>query len=213
MTSSKVLTIIAIIAVIVSALNLGVIVLKSPSVVERINGFAAYSGYVNVTVSTLIALNISRNTINWGSGLVNTTGGFLNATLSTSGETATVVRGNWSTTGVAGGIIIANVGNINCSLTLKAGKTAATFFGGTSGQYQYQWNISNKQANSCSGGTETMNSWRDVNVSAAGTFCSQMGFNSTASQVYMDILLTVPYDAVNTGAQSDTITVTAATAI
>ncbi|MBU3913330.1 MAG: hypothetical protein KKE50_04515 [Nanoarchaeota archaeon] len=206
MAENNFLTVVAVIAVVLSLLNVGIILINAPVIKDRITGFAS-SGYVNVTVSTQITINLTTDTINWGAGTINA--GQENASLNTNGAlTATVLRGNWTTTPTA--IVIANIGNVNASLTLGAGKTAATFFGGSAGDQAYQWNVSNKDVGSCNGGTEVMNTWRNVNSTAVpGKFCAQFGTLLAANEIYLDIKLVIPKLATLTGAQSDMITVTA----
>lgn len=209
MISGKYLMIIAIIAVIVSAVNLGVIIIKAPVIMDRITGYAS-SGYVNITVSTQITINLTTDTINWGPGTV--TPPYTNASLYTKGATTTanVTRGNWSTASTPG-IVIANIGNVNASLTLASGDNAADFFGGTAADQAYEWNVSNKELASCTGG-EPLGVWRNVNKTTAGKFCSQFSYLTASNEMYLDIHLVVPNTATKIGLQSDTITVTADTA-
>lgn len=167
-------------------------------------GFAA--GYVNLTVNTQVTINVTSDTVDWGSGTVGA--GFTNATLTTHGPaTSTVSGGNWSTD--ARPIALSNIGNVNCSLKLQGVKTAATFFGGSAGNQLYQWNISNKDPGSCGvwGELSAKNVFADVNTSQA-TICDQLDYHRDSNEVYIDFRLVVPYDATVTGAQFDVITIT-----
>jgi len=201
---NKSVVIFAVLVILISIANISMTLYKFAEYKNSISGHALGSGYVNVTVSTQITVNFSRDTINWGAGTI--TAGNVNATLTTKGETSTVVRGNWSTTN-AKGLILANVGNVNSSLVLGGVKTGATFFGGSTPEYQ--WNISSKDTNSCVS-PATLGAWADVNTSTK--FCTQFGYLTDANELYVDILLTIPYDATLTGVQSDIITATASTA-
>jgi len=198
-TSNKLLiSLIAILLILVVA-NVIILVVKN---VEFSGHATSQTGYVNITITTSISVNMTRSTIDWGSGVVADTK--LSASLNTTSESAAVSDGNWSTDN-AKAFILQNIGNINASLVFSSTKTAATFLGGTGPKYQ--WNFTNKDAGSCTGGI-TLAAWTDVNSSA--TPCLQFGFLDTQDELYIDISLLVPYDAA--GTKSDIITATASTA-
>jgi len=175
----------------------------------KTTGYA--SGYVNITVNTLVSINVTTSTVNWSSGTI--TAPFTNATLVTQGTASgSATNGNWSGTN-AQAIVVANIGNVNASLAISGVKTAATFFGGTAAQQLYQWNVSNKEAGACGGGETSMkNTWANVNTSAA-TVCNQMDFHIDNNEIFIDFKLVVPYDATNTGVLSDIITISGNTAV
>jgi hypothetical protein len=209
--SNMLISILVISVFVISLASFSVTMFKYAESKEKLTGYA--SGYVNLTISTQITLNISRDTINWGAGLLNTTasGYTNNATLYTSGETSTVNWGNWSTAN-AKAIIIQNLGTVNCSLKLQALTNASAMIGGTATVRAYQWNISNKQAGTCSdNGGEVRNVWKDVNNTQA-TYCNQMGHIITAREIYIDVKLVIPDDSFS-GTKSDTITITGDTAV
>lgn len=209
MKTNELLFIFAVIAVLIVLIHIFVTFIKISDFEEELTG--KVSGYVNLTVTTSISVNLSRSSLNWSSGVV--TAGQTNATLYTQGDSdGSVTRGNWSGTGVKG-FIVENTGAINVSLFLKSGKNADDFFGSLSSSNQeYKFNVSNKDDSSCSGGA-ALGQWADVNKTSGGTkYCSQFDFNSAHDEIYIDVWLTIPYDAGNTGAQTDTITITANTA-
>jgi hypothetical protein len=215
MEVNKIVSVLTVVAVVVALANVSITLMKVADFNEKITGLASDAGYVNISVETEISVNMSRDTVNWGSGLINGTGeDRFNATLKTAQETATVERGNWSH-GSVKGLILQNLGNINASINLTAANDADDLFGSAEGSgsdnQRYRWNMTNKDAGSCSGGSEGLSTWNDVNKSSAN-FCGQFNYGDNENEVYIDIWLTVPYDAQNTGAQSDTITVTAGTA-
>lgn len=205
MKSAKLLCILMIVMAGVVLINISVTFIKIVYFERELTGYA--SGFVNLSIMTTLSMNVSRDTINWSEGMINS--GEMNATLYTSGEAAGVSRGNWSSSNVKG-LIIANLGSVNASIFLLSGKNAHDFFNSSSSSNEeYKWNVTNKESGSCSGGT-TLGQWQDVNKTSGGTkFCSQLDFHSNNNELYLDILLTVPYDSRNVGEQSDTITVTA----
>ena len=175
---------------------------------ELLTGKATNEGYFNITIQTAININLTRDSIAWGSGIVNI--GESNATLYTRGDGAGVVQGgNWSGAD-AKAFVVVNIGGINCSLKLQTTKNAHEFFNSlTNSDEQYMWNVSNKEPGSCSGGA-TLGQWADVNTTSWGTeFCKQFDNHQTNNELFVDILLTIPYDAQNRGEQSDILTVTA----
>ena len=206
MKANNIFMMLAIVALVFAAINASIVLIKTPSF-KKITGYAS-SGYVNVTVDTQITINMTTDTVNWGAGVIDA--GLNNATLKTNNSgAASVIGGNWSTAVTA--LVVANIGNVNASLTLSTGKNATTFFAGGTLNSEYMWNITNKDTGSCNGGTEVLNAWRNVNKTVAGKFCSQFGF-FPANEIYINLLLTIPKDTTSTGLQSDTITVTASTA-
>jgi hypothetical protein len=173
-------------------------------------------GYVNITISSQLLINISRNTVDWGIGNVNSTGGFGNATLTTSGfGTANVSGGNWSTSAVA--LEVQNLGTVNVSLKVQSNKNAGNFIGGTSPLFQ--WNFSNYEAGACGAWSETSakNTFADVNFTAQAVICNQLDFHIGARSMFIDVKLRIPNDVNATIAsgtvQAATFTITGDTAI
>jgi hypothetical protein len=171
---------------------------------ERITGHA--SGYVNFTINTAVLINLSIDTLDWGSGVVDS--GQLNATLTTNGGSSGFVkRGNWTGEN-AKAFIVQNIGSINCSLFIQTEKNAHDFFESASNSNEeYKINVSNKKIGSCSGGV--LGQWIDANKTSGGTkYCSQFSFNSASNELYIDVLITVPVDSNKVDEQSDTLTIT-----
>ena len=171
-----------------------------------LTGFSVDTGVVNISVNAVVAINFTTDSINWGSGSVNQ--GANSATLISTG---TVTGGSWSP--VSQGFIVENIGNTNVTLDLAAGKTAAQFIGGTSPEYQ--WNISNYESGSCLAAVNSslpLNEFYDVNVSSPGTrICDIFRFSDASDTIRIDLRLVVPSDSY-TGALSDTLTLTYASA-
>jgi len=171
-------------------------------------GFALQSGDVNLTVETSAAINFTVDSINWGSGRVDS--GQSSATLNTCCG-GSVTNGNW--TAVTQGFEVRNIGNVNLTLKLKTGLTAATFIGGTAVTPDYEFNVTNKEAGSCTvAAGYTLGTFVDVNTTSPGTaVCSLFESRDAADEVRIDIKLVVPSDSL-TGARGDTMTATIAQA-
>jgi len=206
MKTNNIFMVLAIALMVLAAINASIVLLKTPGF-EKLTGYA--SGYVNITVNTQVTLNMTTEMINWSGGTV--TAGETNATLYTNnGINSTILRGNWTFSPSA--IVVANIGNINTSLSLLTGKTAQMFFGGTNPQYM--WNITNKDPSSCNGNTTFMNIWSNVNAtpSAPLAVCPQFGYLTAANEIYLNMWVSIPYNANLTGYRADVISITAATA-
>jgi hypothetical protein len=177
---------------------------------NKITGRVSGLGQVNITILPLLEINLSQAIINWSSGRIDE--GEYNSTLYTNGsEVGVVLRGNWSGDN-ATAFLIENVGSTNCSLFMIAGKNASILFNSSDNSNQeYKWKIVEKEANSCINGTGSgggWNAWADVNLTGPGTnVCSLFSFDNGADEVYINVLLTVPYNARNFGNISDSITV------
>ena len=194
--------VVAVLAVIASLAAAGVSYYSAVSVVPKISGYA--TGTANLTIETSAVINFSDALINWQSGRVNVNKD--KAFLDT--YAGSVVDGNWTVENT--GLKIENIGNVNVTLALTAGKSATTFIGGTSPAYK--WRVNNSEAGSCVNATNSTYGWEgfaDVNTTTGGTrFCSLFQFLTSTNSVRIDINLTVPYDSTK-GALGDIITATA----
>ena len=204
---NNIIAVLAIVVVIVAVINISITFMRVSDFKEKMTGFA--TGYVNITISSSISVNITNSSADFGAGGVNST--CSKATLTTKGRgLPTIVCGNWSTHSAAGvsphGISIENNGNTNCTLTAQGANDAAAFIGGTGSTYE--WNFTISELGSCAGSVLTQNVFRTANTSAAATLCTDFSSLDTSDEVMLDINITVPTDA-TIGARSDTITITA----
>ena len=204
MKINNIIATLAIIAIVISLANF-LVTLTKTSDMKQLTGYA--TGEVNLTVQQMASINFSITSIEWGHGKVNQAED--NATLYTNGGAApTIERGNWSSS--ATGLVLENVGNINVSITLQGTASASDLFASESGTHQmYQWNVSNKEINSCSEAAGVLNEFWDANKSDAATVCDQFDFGSGNNEIYIDVLMTIPSDSRNQSITlSDTITAT-----
>jgi len=204
----NIILVLSFISVIVILVNITSVFIKISDFKKEMTGKA--SSYINFSISTSVTINMTRDSVDWGSGRVDS--GSTNATLYTQGDgNASVSNGNWSTTS-AKAFVVENVGNVNVSLSLQNTKNASDFFASTSGSNQeYKLNMSNKEPESCTDGLPS--TWTDVNKTSGGTrYCNFLNSVGTKDEVYIDVWLKVPYDASNIGTLSDTLTVIASSA-
>ena len=164
-------------------------------------GFATSTGTANLTVESTADINFTNGFLNWSSGRVNQ--GAANATLDTA--LGTVTNGNW--TAVTNGFQIENIGNVNVTLDLLAGKDANSFLGGTAPLYRY--NVTNNETGSCLNQSAfNFGQYYDVNTTSPGTrICTNFLFNDSKDRIRVDLRIIIPSDSL-TGVLGDTWTAT-----
>ena len=69
--SSKLITILAVIVVVISVFSIGVFYLSAKSLFSTLSGYATSTGTANLSVESSVTINFTTNQINWGSGRVN----------------------------------------------------------------------------------------------------------------------------------------------
>ena len=216
MKSDNIIIFIAAFAALSALLSAGFTYYSASSFKEGIiTGFASQTNAtVNITVNTLLSVNFTNWTIQWGAGTFNV--GSVRANLTTrQGGTITSTGGTWSILDAngSGGFTLENVGNVNATLVLMTSKTAATFLGGTSPAYMF--NVSELEANSClnntqgtgsggTGGLVSLGVFQDVNTTSLGTaICGSLAFIDAADSIRIGVHLSIPYDSL-TGTLTDT---------
>jgi hypothetical protein len=200
----------ALIAAVISLVSVGIVYYSVTNLITKVSGFATSTGDTNLTVKTSAEVNFTTFILNWSDGQVDSS-----ATFSILDSSAgTVTDGNW--TAVSGGLILENIGNVNVTLDIAAGKTPANFIGGTNPYYM--WNITNNEANSCINSTGDGTADVEDNMTFFGVYnhttttttkvCPFFKYIAAADVIEIDFNLTIPSDSL-TGALTDTITMTA----
>lgn len=209
MKSDNVLMMVAVVAVAIAIVSTVFTLFSFNNLVNRISGFVA-NAEANLTVEQNIGVNFTTRAISWGTGRVLS--GSTTAALTTFGLN-NVTNGNWTLT-TAGGLRLRNEGNVNLTLNLSVGKSAANFIGGSSPVYQ--WNVTVVETGSCvnsTGGAYTPESGFNLTrfyTTSTTTIriCGNFTYVDGADEVRVDFNLTIPEDA-TTGAKGDVITATA----
>lgn len=205
MNSDDLLLSVAVVAVVVSLLGMGMTYYSVDNFKKTwVTGFAVTdTAIVNLTVESNLAINFTTDLIEFGSGQVDA--GASNATLDTAA--GTVTNGNWTV--VTQGFVLENIGNVDANLSFKTGKTAGEFIGGAAaGGPQYKWNVTDDEAGSCEATSGfTLGAWNDYNTSGVEV-CDVFYANDTKDAIRIDIFLLIPSDS-KTGTLTDTVTATA----
>jgi hypothetical protein len=193
----KVLSIIAIVLFISSM----VIVFRN--FIPGLTGHATEEGYVDITLATSAAINITSaggngglNVILYSSGTVNPGEDY--ALLATNN---TVSGGSWNP--IDGGFVVENIGNVNVSLNISSGDDAASFIGGSGPEFKF--NVSNIESDACDFGGEVSENVYTSFTGAPQSVCSVYQNADSHDEINIDILLKVPSDSL-TGVRSAMIT-------
>ncbi len=183
MNENNLLMIVAIVAVGVALINLGITINKIGDIRE-ITGYATGIGEANVTIISAASVAFITSSVNWGYGRVNETP--IYAYMDTEGN---VVDGNW--TPVTQGLTLQNDGNCNVTFNIST-DTAATFIGGTGPWYQIK--LSNNESNSC-GGVNSLSTYTNT-TGTVQQACDNFSYATNSRAVDIDINITIPEDAV-----------------
>jgi hypothetical protein len=206
---NSIIAVMAVVVVVVALFNLVMTFSKVSEFNKQMTGYATSSGtgYVNITVNTALAVDITPGVIYWGAGKINVSGSVY-ANLTTYGNATRVENGDWVNATVTG-LIIKNIGNVNASLNLTMIKNVTEFFGSLSNPVKkYRINISEKEVGSCNSTANLpFNSWLNANKST-WRVCHNFGADGSYNELWLDVQLTIPYDT-NTTATVLTETYTA----
>jgi len=205
MKLTSLLMVVAVVAVVISAVNL-------------INNIAisqtgrASEGNVSLEVFERIEINFTRNIINWSTGNVDPAQPW--AYLSTKGVNINNISWNNQTRG----LVIESLSTLNITLNLASSKDALNFLdGGTFQGSQFLWEVNQDpvttdygngdgESGTCAAGLAPI-SWASVTTTPT-TICSNMGFAANANELEIDIAVNISRTA-PTGPKNVTITATA----
>tara|TARA_Y100000310_G_scaffold107197_1_gene105676 strand:- start:1816 stop:2415 length:600 start_codon:yes stop_codon:yes gene_type:complete len=188
---------------LISYTAIAVIILSIFSLGLNLTGNVTDTGVVNITVDSIVSINFTTDFFNFSNGSV--TLGSSSATLYS--ENGSTVDGDWNFS--AGNLTLENLGNNNVSLELAAGKSAASFLGGTSPGYEYKVSNHSSGEDSCTNTTINLKQFYSVNTTSPGTtICNPFQFVGDRDSIEISILLVVPSDAA-AGESTDTFTATA----
>ena len=160
-------------------------------------------GPVNLTIAATASINLSNDNITWGSGQVLQ--GFPNATLDTNNNSAYVVRGSWSSSGVRG-FTLQNIGNVPVNVTINSTVNATSYLGGSGPAYRYEVRQATGNSSACESGIATGQNdfYPSGNTSGRIRICNVFNFTANRDHLIIDINITVPDDA-PTGSKNTTI--------
>jgi parallel beta-helix repeat protein len=163
-------------------------------------------GEVMIGVQTIASLLFAINTVNWGVGNVNQSGGNINCVLDTEGSNVPSKCINFTT--VTQPFVIENDGSNNLSVQLTFSKNATQFIGGSSPLFRYR--VASNESGSCTEAPSPAN-YTDVNTTSPGTLvCTNMPFLNNVDTLAVHINITIPFDA-SPGTKTAIVTATGTT--
>lgn len=189
-------------------------IVKNMGVGGGITGFAVVpNGTASLTIQQTSSIRFSQGTVAFGTGSVNTSGGFTNCSLTTLGYNT----GCADFSVVTNGFTVENDGNTNLSVTLRTNLTAANFIGQSSAAFG--WNVTANESGSCrntsaaptaagaaavvapnTSGTDGCGGgacgaiFEEVSTTAK-TVCPRLLFEDTQDALNIDLNITIPESA------------------
>jgi hypothetical protein len=211
--SSRTLASLLLISIIVSISMTIISINRLNEVSMGITGFSIVNstGTASVNVSATTSITFTVNTVNFGNGSVNTTGGYTNCTMRINGSATITKSGcvafNDVNTNAPDAFIIENTGNTNIAVTINSSSNATVFIGGNASVVKYQYTLSENETNSCVAGfNDTLTNWTDV-VASEVSICQNLSYVDTTDSLRLGILVVIPIDA-SQGNKSNIFTVT-----
>ncbi|MBI4451749.1 hypothetical protein HY642_07280 [Candidatus Woesearchaeota archaeon] len=173
-----------------------------------ITGRQSSTGTAQFTLQNAASIRFAVNSVNWGTGRVNTTGGNDRCTLTT--ETTNDNTKCVSFTTVSVPFQIENDGSTNISVKLASDKNNTEFIGGDATIVAFLYRVANNESSSCEAGLLS-GGYRAVNVTSPGTLiCGKLLFVEASDSLAVHINITIPQDAPS-GAKTATLTATGST--
>lgn len=205
--SNKTLAMVLVVAIAVSMFGT-MVSLNRMQQQPQLTGFATDpQGIASVQVNSTASIRFSQNSVDWGSGSVNTSAGSpQNCTLSTRGAKSAGCNGfNNLTTG----FVLENDGSTHMLIQINFSKNATDFIGGTFdyGGYLAFFNVSNNESASCLNLNRTYENWTMNNLTQINPLiCDNLNFTDSKDELRIDILINIPYTS---PAATKTVNVTA----
>ena len=196
MNENNFLTIVAIVAVCVALVNMGITINKIGDIKE-LTGYATDTGQANLTIESSASVSFVTSTVDWGSGSVVEASG--SAWMDTEGNN---YSGNWTV--VSQGLTLENQGNCNVTFSLTTSNIATSFIGGDGAEYEIK--LTDNETGAC--GANSLSTYTNA-TAGSQTACTNMGYTpSTKNAVDIDINITIPEGA-TPGAKGSIITASA----
>jgi hypothetical protein len=177
---------------------------------QRLNKTSLASGYASsnatgtasVDVSQSVVLRYAVNAVNFGSGAINSSGGFNNCILSIN-DTVNIGKvgcEGFNTTNSGGPFIIENAGTSFLNVTLNFSKNATAFIGGNATLTWFKYAVSNNESSSCISGLAST-AWTEVVENSSVPICTNMSWLDPTDSLRIGINISIPNNAV-AGAKS-----------
>ena len=209
--SNKTLASLLVLAIVVSVA--GTFLSLSRSSRSGITGYYVSNdtGTTSVNVGSITSLRFDVNAINFGSGSVNSTGGFTNCTMFINGTGSTTITQTgctgFNTTNLAGDFVLENAGTTYINVTMNSSANSSTFIGGGGAGFDnpvFKFTITNNETGSC---LITVNypSWSDSNLifGNQSQICGNLSPIDTVDTLQIGVYVAIPLNSL-TGSRTAT---------
>lgn len=204
--SNKFLAWLLVIAILITLIG----TIYSVNRINRLSSITGYGiqGYVNVSITQWVMLNITQPDCNFGSGYVTPPYAYaiLHPGASGGGCGEPDTKNNWTNTTAYNPdcMVVRNDGNVKIKVDVSSGKNATIFIGGTDPEYKV-WSL-NKEDGACESGAV---SFPGIEMNASNkTICSSLKPGDANDELYVGCYLKIPDNAAP-AAKADTWTFTA----
>ena len=204
--SNKSLATLLVAAIVVSLagtlISLNKIGSSSPviSISEGLAGRATTTGTASIEITQTIEVNASRNTVNFGTGVVMSQ--YSNCTLTSNQDNATNLCSTFDAPGTNNGFILENTGNTRINVTAEWDVAATGLFGTGTSTREFKHLARDKDTTSA---TFPISTYTDITALSATYIVRNLQPDSSIDEFYYDVLVNVPSDSA-TGARSAVVT-------
>ena len=177
---------------------------------SELTGFAVSNttGTANVAISSQTVLRFAVSSVDFGSGQINTSGGYYSCNMSVNDSTVGLITKNAgclqfnNNTPTASTFQLQNAGTTYLNVTLNFSQNASGFIGGSVVPPSFQFAMSNNgTGTSCLSGV-TNTSWTEVTANITYNVCQNLSYYQN-NTLMIGIKVSVPADAI--GSKSVTI--------
>lgn len=207
--SNKTLSLLLVAAITISLFGtiISVNKLNRFQTIKATTGFATSDqGTATVYINSSTSIFFSIDTVDFGTGYVNGTGGSpQNCTLNTEGLKTTPGCIDFNT--VTQGFVLENEGTTMPSIQLSSNSNASEFLTGATGEYggpRFLYKVTNNESSSCTSPVPA--TYTDINDTAPGTvICSGLDYKTDNDTLLIDIQINIPITT-TTGQKTATLT-------
>lgn len=199
------IALLVIIALIISGISTFVVMLKFAPITGRGTSVSEAAAHFEITAVT--AINWTNSSLDWGAGSVNA--GATSAALDSNDTNCTspVPDGSWERE--CDDLTLENTGTELVNITISCDNDAVSLMGGSNPGFEwFFW----EEGNACFGDLNAT-AWTPILQGVNETICTGFNYTSSDDALSMDVNITVPNDATNTGPRTAIFIATATTIV
>ncbi len=161
---------------------------------KGVTGYAtAYNDNATATLSlaSVTSITYTTNAVDWGTGSVDTSNGFTECNLTTSGLAA--YSGCLNFNAQPAPLVLENDGTVNVKVNITANETPSSWIGGTNPGFYFVG--SDNEAGSCDATTGNLVTTETALSTTEVTLCANLSYDNANDALNLDLKAQVPYDA------------------